>query len=245
MLRAQSTQGRMKTLNIEVWSDIACPWCLVGKQRLEAALAEFPERAQVQVRWRAFELEPGAPAVQPAAPSLVERLATKYGMPVAEAQRRIDDMATLGRTEGIDFRFDRVRGGNTFDAHRVLSLAAERGVQAAAKARLMRAYFTEGEVLSDPETLIRLAGEVGLEAGDVRAALQDDARAEAVRAEEREARSLGISGVPCFVFDRRVGVSGAQPPEALLRVLREVWDALPESESTGEGPACGPDGCEV
>lgn len=235
----------MKTLNIEVWSDIACPWCLVGKQRLEAALAMFPERAQVKVQWRAFELDPGAPAVQPASPSLVERLAAKYGMPVAEAQRRIDDMTTLGRGEDIDFRFDRVRGVNTFAAHRVLSLAAERGVQAAAKARLMRAYFTEGEVLSDPETLVRLGGEVGLQADDVRAALQDDARAEAVRAEEREARSLGINGVPCFVFDRRVGVSGAQPPEALLRVLREVWDALPEPDAAGEAPVCGPEGCEI
>jgi predicted DsbA family dithiol-disulfide isomerase len=166
-------------------------------------------------------------------------------MPVAEAQRRIDDMTTLGRAEGVDFRFDRVQGVNTFDAHRLLSLAAERGVQAAAKSRLMRAYFTEGEVLSDPETLVRLGAEVGLEADDIRAALREATRADAVRADEREARSLGISGVPCFVFDRRVGVSGAQPPEALLRVLREVWDALPEVESEGDAPACGPDGCEV
>jgi predicted DsbA family dithiol-disulfide isomerase len=236
----------MAKLRIDIWSDIACPWCYVGKRRIEAALAQFPHRADVEVVWRAFELDPSAPRAAPAAAgaSYGERLARKYGKSVAEAEGMIRSMVAVAADDGLEFRFDRIRPGNTFDAHRVLHLALERGVQDAVKERLLRAYMTEGEAISDPATLARLAGEAGLDVDEVVALLATDTYAPEVRADEEEAAALGIRGVPFFVIGR-YAVSGAQPAEVLLRALHQAWG---EVSATGagdfaEGAACGPDGC--
>ena len=232
----------MKTLKLDVWSDIACPWCYVGKRRLEAALAEFPHRDAVSITWHSFELDPSAPAVQPATPSYAERLAKKYGRSVAHAQGMIDNMTRVAAVDGLDLRFDRVRAGNTFDAHRLLHLAAAKGVQGAMKERLLRAYLTEGEAIGEPAVLARLAMEVGLDEAEVRAMLAGDAYAAEVRADESNARDIGINGVPFFAVAERYGVSGAQPPEVLLEVLTKAWDDL-AAEPAAEGEVCGPEGC--
>lgn len=218
----------MKTLKLDVWSDIACPWCYVGKRRLEAALEDFPHRDAVTVTWHSFELDPSAPSVQPASPSHAERLAKKYGRTVAHAQGMIDDLTKVAAADGLDVRFDRVRSGNTFDAHRVLHLAKAKGLQGALKERLLRAYFTEGEVIGDREVLSRLAAEVGLDADEVSAMLASDRFADDVRADERNARDIGITGVPFFAVAERYGVSGAQPAEVLLEVLTTAWEGLPD-----------------
>ncbi len=211
-----------KPFRIDIWSDIACPWCYVGKRRLEAALARFERRDAVTVTWRSFELDPEAPRVQDASVSLAARLARKYGMSVAQAEGMIRSMTEVAAREGLTFRFERARPGNTFDAHRLLHFASERGLQGALKERLLRAYFTEGELVSDHATLARLAGEVGLDEAEARAALAADAFAREVRADEEEASAAGIRGVPFFVFGEKYAVSGAQPPEVLLEVLQKT-----------------------
>ncbi len=231
-------------LRIDVWSDIACPWCYVGKRRLEAALAGFPHRDAVQIVWRAFELDPSAPPERDRSGSYAERLSKKYGSSVREAEKMIDRMTEVAAEDGLDFRFDKVRSGNTFDAHRVIHLAGERGKQDAVKERLLRAYLTEGELMGDPEVLVRLAGEAGLDPEEVRAMLASDANIKHVREDEDEARKLGISGVPFFVMGGKYAVSGAQPAEVLLRALNRAWDDLGARPVVyAEGAACGPDGC--
>jgi predicted DsbA family dithiol-disulfide isomerase len=234
----------MAELRIDVWSDIACPWCYVAKRRLEAALARFPYRDAVVVQWRAFELDPNAPRERGRDFSYAERLAKKYGKSVVEAEAMIARMVDFGKSEGVSFRFDRIRHGNTFDAHRVIHLAGERGVQGAVKERLFRARMTEGEPIGNPETLARLAGEAGLDSAEVSAMLAGDAYARAVRQDEAEARDLGIAGVPFFLIAGRYGVCGAQPAEILLEAITRAWSELPSyTASPAEGAVCGPDGC--
>jgi predicted DsbA family dithiol-disulfide isomerase len=213
--------GRMP-LTVEIWSDIVCPWCYIGKRRFEAALAQFAHGDEVEVRFRSFELDPGAPVMPEG--SGAERLAAKYGIPVAEAEAMQARVTETAAADGLEYQLDRARGGNTFDAHRLLHLAAAQGVQADAKERLMRAYFSEGEPISDPETLVRLAAEAGVDADAAREVLAGDRYAAEVRDDEQLAAQLGIRGVPFFVLDRRYGVSGAQPPEALLQALEQAWD---------------------
>lgn len=234
----------MKKLRVDVWSDIACPWCYVGKRRLEAALEKFPHRDAVEVVWRAFELDPAAPPERPTDVGYAERIAKKYGCSLNEAEGMVTRMTDVAATDGLDFHFERIRPGNTFDAHRVLHLALERGNQDAVKERLLLAYMTEGAAIGDPETLVRLAAEAGLEAEEVRAALASDAFAREVRDDEDEARQLGISGVPFFVFAGKLAVSGAQPAELLLRALTQSWNELDAKPDVfAEGAVCGPDGC--
>jgi predicted DsbA family dithiol-disulfide isomerase len=231
-------------LTIDVWSDIACPWCYVGKRRLEAALARFPHGDQVEVLWHAFELDPVAPRERDRSTSYAARLAKKYGTTTDRAEQMIQRMVDTAKKDGLDFHFEKIRSGNTFDAHRVLHLASIRGVQGAVKERLLRAYMTEGEPIGDPATLGRLAAEAGLDAGEVDDMLAGDLYADAVRADEGEAAELGISGVPFFVVGGRYALSGAQPTEVFVSALEQAWAELgPDASAFEEGAACGPDGC--
>jgi predicted DsbA family dithiol-disulfide isomerase len=228
-------------MNIEIWSDIACPWCYVGKRRFESALAGFEHRDDVEVTWRSFELDPSAPAEREG--DRAARLAEKYGITVERAREMERTLTETAAAEGLGFRFDLARSGSTFDAHRVLHLAAEHGLQDAMKERLLRAYFGEGELMSDRDTLVRLAVEVGLDEDDVRQMLASDRLAEEVRDDERTAHAFGISAVPTFVVDRSIGVSGAHPPEALLQLLREAWvRRAPAPAVVAGGESCSVDG---
>jgi predicted DsbA family dithiol-disulfide isomerase len=232
----------MKKLSIDVWSDIACPWCYVGKRRLEAALQRFPHRDAVEVTWRSFELDPTAPAVRDDGVPFAARLAKKYGRSEREAQGMIDRTKDVAAGDGLDLRFDRAKAGNTFDGHRLLHLAAELGLQGAMKERLFRAYMTEGEAIGDRAVLARLAGEVGVPEADATAMLESDRYTREVREEEGAAREMGINGVPFYVVAEKYGLSGAQPADVLLQALNKAWEALPE-EGTAEGEVCGPTGC--
>lgn len=237
----------MKKLRVEVWSDIACPWCYVGKRRLEAALAEFPHRDEVVVVWRAFELDPSAPKERDRSVSYADRLARKYGTSADQAVAMIARMTETARGDGLDFRFDKVRSGNTFDAHRVIHLAGEKSAQRqdAVKERLLRGYMTEGELMADHETLVRLASEAGLDADRVRAMLASDEYGDEVRDDENEAAELGIGGVPFFVIGNVYAVSGAQPKEILLAALEKAWAEVDDKPANDlvEAAVCGPDGC--
>jgi predicted DsbA family dithiol-disulfide isomerase len=208
-------------VEVEIWSDVACPWCYIGKRRFEAAVSQFEHGEEVQVTWRSFELDRDAP--QERLGDRAEHLAAKYGMTVAQAHEAEQRLTDVAADEGLGFRFDVARSGNTFDAHRIVHLAQEHDLQDAMKERLLRAYFTEGELMSDHDTLARLAVEVGLDEQEVRETLAGDRFAQEVREDERTAGELGIAAVPTFVVDRKLGTSGAQPPEALLELLREGW----------------------
>ncbi len=228
-------------MDVEIWSDIACPWCYIGKRRFEAALAQFEHGDDVRVTWRSFELDPSAPSEHPGDRAV--RLAEKYGMTVERAREMQQAMTATAAEEGVDFRFDVSRSGKTFDAHRIVHLAADHGLQDAMKERLLRAYFTEGRLMSDPDTLVELAVEVGLAEDEAREALAGDRYAEQVRDEERTAHELGISAVPTFVIDRELGVSGAHPPEVLLRLLEHGWANRRPITVVADGESCGIDGC--
>jgi predicted DsbA family dithiol-disulfide isomerase len=209
-------------MNVEIWSDIACPWCYIGKRHFEAALAEFEHAGEVNVTWRSYELDPTAPAEVPG--TSAEIIASKYGMSPGQARAAEERVTQTAASAGLDYHLDRLRMGSTFDAHRLVHLANEHGLQDAMKERLFRARFIDGELMSDPETLVAAAVEIGLPEGEVRATLASDRFADDVRADEETARELGITGVPMFVIDRRFGASGAQPSEQLLGLLRHGWE---------------------
>ena len=210
-------------MHVEIWSDIACPWCYVGKRRFEAALAAFAHRDEVRVTWRSFELDPGAPPEREG--DRAEHLAAKYGSSVEQAHAMHAQMTDMAAAEGLEFRFDLARAGNTFDAHRLVHLAAAHGRQDAMQERLMKAYLSEGELMSDRPALTRLAIEVGLDADEVHETLATDRFAAEVREDERTAAALGVNAVPCFVIDRRIGAPGAQPPEVLAGFLQRGWES--------------------
>ncbi len=208
-------------MDVEIWSDVACPWCYIGKRRFEAALEQFEHREEVHVIWRSFELDPAAPHERTG--DRAEHLAEKYGMTVEQAREAEQRLSAVAAGEDLPFRFDIARSGSTFDGHRLVHLAEAHGLQDAMKERLLRAYFSEGELISDHETLVRLAVEVGLDRQEVSEMLAGERYADEVRADERTAGELGISAVPTFVVERKLGASGAQPPEQLLDLLRQGW----------------------
>ncbi|WP_293914467.1 DsbA family oxidoreductase [Deinococcus sp.] len=232
--------GTTPRLQVDIWSDIACPWCYVGKRRFEAALEQFPHRGQVDTVWHSFELDPAAPLTT--TDGTAEILARKYGRTPAQAQEMLDSMTQTAAQDGLEYHFGAQRPTNTFQAHQLIHLAREHGLQGAMKERLLRAFFTEGAFLGDPEVLARLAAEVGLDPEEVRTALAEQTHAAAVRDDEETARSHGISGVPFFVLGGKYGVSGAQSPETLLGALNQLWsEAAP---LTLIGAATSSDGCE-
>lgn len=209
-------------MNVEIWSDIVCPWCYIGKRRFESALEGFEQRDEVEVVYRSYELDPNAP--RSSGIDNYARLARKYGISVDEARQRSMQVVEAGAQDGLVFDFDNVKQSNSFDAHRVLHLAATRGLQAEAMERLHRLYFSEGGLLADAETLITAAAEIGVPADETRAMLADPrAYADEVRADERLAGQFGLNGVPAFVIDRRYLISGAQPAEYMLAALQQAW----------------------
>jgi predicted DsbA family dithiol-disulfide isomerase len=216
---------------VEIWSDVVCPWCAIGKVRFEQALGGLDGREDVAVRYRSFQLDPTTPAEVEG--RYVDRLATKYRTSTAQAQAMIDRMTAQAAAEGLAFDFAAARPGNTFDAHRLLHLAADRGVQIALKGRLLTGYLCEGAAIGTHDALRRLAVDVALDAAEVDMVLTGDAYADDVRADERQARAYGITGVPFFVIDHRYGVSGAQPTEVLRQAMEQARVDAPGSTARG------------
>ncbi|GAB3353656.1 DsbA family oxidoreductase [Modestobacter lapidis] len=208
-------------MQVEVWSDVVCPWCYIGKRRLEAALSRFPHAAGVEVVWRSFQLDPGVPEGQthPTLPGL----AAKYGRSVEEMRSQLAHVEGIAAEEGL--RYDLATGvsGNTLLAHQLIHLAAERGLAGVVKERLLHAHFEEQRSVFDVDALVALGAEAGLDAGEARAALTDRRYAPAVAEDVATARTLGATGVPFFVVDRTYGVAGAQPVEVLLELLERAW----------------------
>ncbi|WP_028049795.1 DsbA family oxidoreductase [Cellulomonas sp. URHD0024] len=214
-------------LSVEIWSDIACPWCYIGKKRFETALAQFPFREQVDVTWRAFELSPDAPS-GPGRPE-IDALAEMKGIPRPQVERMFAQVTAVAAGEGLSYDFDRTLSFNTFDGHRLVHLAAATGGSALCDRVLeaiYSAHFEHGEDLGDDETLVHIVTEAGLDRQAVRAVLAGNDFADAVRRDEAQARTIGVTGVPFFVVDRRLGVSGAQPAEVFTQLLDEGWKAV-------------------
>ncbi|ARF54743.1 DsbA family oxidoreductase [Streptomyces gilvosporeus] len=231
-------------MRVEIWSDIACPWCYIGKARFEAGLAAFAQRESVEVVHRSFELDPAAPAATDV--PVLDMLAAKYGVSRAQAEAMEARVAEAAAGEGLDYRSDRIHG-NTFDLHRLLHLAHAHGVQDALLDALYRANFAEARPLADPAVLTEIAVAAGVPAEEAARVLADpEAYAQDVRADEREAAELGATGVPFFVIDRRYGISGGQPAEVFRQALERAHaDGAVQVLAAEEAGVCGDDGCAV
>jgi predicted DsbA family dithiol-disulfide isomerase len=211
-------------VKLEVWSDVICPWCYIGKRRLEKALTQYERAGEVEVIWRSFQLDPSQPRGENI--PTTEMLAGKYGVSPAQAQAMNDRVTGLAAEEGLTYHLDRALTASTFDAHRLTHLAAAHDLADAMHERLFRAALVDGEAIDDTGTLIRIATEVGLSPDDAHKVLNSDAYAGDVRDDIRQARELGATGVPFFVFDRTYGISGAQPVEAFLATLQRAASPL-------------------
>lgn len=237
-------------MKIEIWSDIVCPFCLIGKRHLELALEQFEHRDAVEIIWRSFELDPTAPAT--AEGTLAEAIARKYGISLEQSEASQRDIAARAQAVGLTFNWQKAQYGNTFDAHRMIHLAAAHGKASEAQQAFKTAYFTDGKSVADPATIREIALELGLPAPEVEDVLTTDLYADAVRTDENQARTYGISGVPFFLIEGKWAINGAQPIDFILSGLRQVWEQLHPAETKPTlltapgaegGASCGPDGC--
>lgn len=212
-------------IKIDVWSDIACPWCYIGKRNLEgglAATAGQPDAPVVEVTYHSYELSPDTPVDFDG--SEIDFLAGHKGIPAEQVRQMLENVTGVAAQAGLEYNFDILKHTNTVKAHELLHYAKEQGVQPQMMERLMRAYFTEGGHVGRVDDLAVLAAEIGLDAAATREALASGRFTAAVRADQAQAQAYGINGVPFFVIDGRYGVSGAQPAEAFAQILRQVWD---------------------
>jgi predicted DsbA family dithiol-disulfide isomerase len=226
-------------MNVEIWSDVLCPFCYIGKREFERALERFPNKDQVTVTWRSFELDPNAPARSEL--DTYGMLAKKYGRTREQAKDMVRNVVDRAASVGLQYDMDRAVIANSFDAHRLIQLAKTKGLGDQAEERLFRAYFMEGAHIGDHAVLRRLGEEIGLDGAEVERMLMDGSFAEQVRQDERTAQQLGIRGVPFFVLDSKYAVSGAQSAEHFLGALQQAWSERPAPVVlAGDGPSCTP-----
>ena len=207
-------------MKVEIWSDIACPWCYIGRRRFENALNTFEHRDQVEVIWRSYQLDPSAP--RDYAGNVNDMLSQRYGMSRQKAEATHARVTALAAIEGLDYHMDLAHPVNSLDAHRLIHLAAQHQLQSEMKERMQKAYFTDGMVISDLETLVQLAVDVGLDADETRQMLASKAFTAEVHEDVERGQAFGCNGVPYFVFDEKYAVSGAQPSELFSTALNNV-----------------------
>jgi predicted DsbA family dithiol-disulfide isomerase len=224
---------------VEIYSDVVCPWCYIGKRRFEDALSRFEGRDDVTVVWRPFQLDPHAPTTPT---PVADAYARKFGGP-EQAGRMIERVTTTAAGDGLEFRLDIAQRANTFDAHRLIDYAARHGRQGAMKERLLQAYFVDGLDVADPSVLAGLAADAGLDAEDVRRFLASDERQAELREELMQGLERGVTAVPTFVFENTWAVPGAQDAETMLRVLRTVAERI--TPATPAAGVCDDDACAV
>ena len=207
------------TVEIEIWSDIMCPFCYIGKRHMEAALKSFPEN-NFRISWKSFQLDPTISS-QPGK-DVYSYLAERKGLSVDQSRSLHADVAARAAAVGLDYQFDKTIIANSWKAHRLIQLAKQKGLDDQIEERLFLAYFTEGEDLNDENTLMRLGVQVGLNPLDIRDAIQSDSFDEAIRSDIQEAQTIGVRGVPFFVFNRKYAISGAQPVEVFVETMHTV-----------------------
>ncbi|MGO4956107.1 DsbA family oxidoreductase [Luteococcus sp. Sow4_B9] len=246
-------------MEIDIWSDIACPWCYIGLTRFERVLDDFPHKDQVEVRLHSYQLDPTLPEAYDG--TEVDYLSATKGMPRDQVEQMFGQVRAAGASEGLVLDFDSVQVANSRRAHRLLHAARVEDPSGAVartlKIALLKAHFTDGESISDPEVLVRIAGQAGMDADKAAIAVGDSPEAhrldQAVANDIQLAGQLGIQGVPFFVLENKYGISGAQPAEVFEQALRQVWDeshpriqplAVPGIDGMDTtGPSCGPEGC--
>ena len=230
-------------MKIEIWSDVVCPFCYIGKRKFEKAVAQFAHRDEVEVTWRSFELTPDFQPIP--GENIHDSLAKKKGVSAEEGREMNNYMAGVAQEVGLNYDFDHAVPANTFLAHQLIHLGAHHGRQDATKERLMAAYYTQGQDIGDIDTLVTLGTEIGLDAIEIREALTAGTYAEAVRYDEYQAQQINVRGVPFFVFEDKYAVSGAQPTELFTEVLEKVWsETKPALTVLADGAVCGPEGCD-
>lgn len=234
-------------MKIEIWSDVACPWCFIGKRRFETALNAFPHKESVEVQWRSYQLDPTLPEHYDG--TELDYLVERKGMDRAQLMGMLGQVKDAAEGEGLHYKFDDVVVANSFKAHELLHLAAAHGKSDAVKEALLSGHFEQGADIGSREALVRIGTEAGLSAVDINEALDTSKYAEDVRHDFAEARAVGVTGVPFFVIDRKYGISGAQPAELFSQALAEAWqEAHPltmVAASGSDAEACGPDGCAL
>ncbi len=226
-------------MKVEIWSDINCPFCYIGKRKFENALNEFDKKENVKVVWRSFQLDPEMKPVP--GQSVHQYLANRKGVTVEKGKEMNAFMTGIAGEVGLEYNFDNATINNTRDAHRLLHLAARHGVQNEVKELLFAAYYTHGKNIGDTETLVQIGKSAGLNAEEIRTMLQSNAYQQEVQQDQYEAQQLGINGVPFFVFNNKYGVSGAQPTEVFTEVLEKVWEEEKPVVENVSG-VCTPDG---
>jgi predicted DsbA family dithiol-disulfide isomerase len=210
-------------MKVEVWSDIMCPFCYIGKRNYESALGRFEGRDNIEIEWRSFQLDPTIPKNSMVKENVYQYLADKKGISYEQSAKMHERVIQTAKNAGLDFRFDKAIVANSFDAHRMIQLAKTKGLGDAAEERLFRAYFTEGKDFGDHEMLISIGKEIGLNEEEIKSAFVSDVYAEKIEQDIQEAAEIGVQGVPFFVFDRKYAVSGAQPPEHFLQALNQSF----------------------
>lgn len=232
-------------MKIQIWSDIACPFCYIGKHHLTTAIEQLTNSDDIEIIYRSFELDSGAP--KRASENIYQQLSRKYGMSVDDAKANTQRIASQGQQISLNFHFDTLLPVNTLDAHRLTYLAAESGLAAEMNERLFQAFFTESLNIADRQTLINLAKDVGLNTTTVEAMLDSERFLDTVRTDEQTARQLEISSVPFFIFDDKYAVSGAQPVQVFKETIEKIrQESLPQEsdkESTEQAPSCNNDTC--
>ncbi|WP_096437904.1 DsbA family oxidoreductase [Alteribacter populi] len=234
-------------MKIDVWSDIVCPFCYIGKRRLEGALERFEHKDEVEVAFKSFQLD--ASAEKGSGKSMHDLLAAKYGMSYDQAKAMTDQMTDQAKDEGLDYYFDTMIPTNTEDAHRLSHYANEQGKMDDMIERVMYAFFTESLDVSDHDTLVKLAEEVGLDKEEARAVLSEGKYRDQVLQDQQEGTQIGVQGVPFFVFNQKYAVSGAQPTDAFLEVLEKVRKEEQEEapvkvlNDDAVGQSCSDDSC--
>ena len=234
-------------LKIQIWSDVMCPYCYIGKRRIEGALAQFNHKDAVEIEWKSFQLD--ANFVASADDNIYDHLAEKYRKDREWAKEMVDNMTQNAKNSGLDFDFDKAILANSYNAHRLLHLAKKHNLGDALKELLFKAYLTDGKNVDDLATLSALGQEVGMDKDLIEGVLNSDAYGDAVKQDMMMAQQIGVQGVPFFVFDNKYAVSGAQHEETFVKTLEKVWeegDFGPKLTllNTEEGDSCGIDGCD-
>lgn len=236
-------------MKVEIWSDVMCPFCYIGKRKFEKALAEFPAKEEIEVVWKSFQLDPTT--VTDPSLNTIDHLAEKKGWSKEQARQTTAQVSNIAKQVGLDFHFDKAVVANSFDAHRLSHLAKKYGKQNELEEKLFAAYFTEGKNTADYDTLVQIGTEIGLDKNAVSNLLKSDLYAEQVEEDIAQSQQIGVRGVPFFVLDRKYAVSGAQEPDTFLQALSRAYDEhrkekpLQEIKTDGSADACGPDGCEI
>ena len=208
-------------MKIEIWSDVMCPFCYIGKRHFEKAMEQFPHRDEIEISWKSYQLDPELNA--PPGTNVYEYLAERKGMSTEQSKKMHENVVTMANAAGLEYNFDKTVVANSFDAHRFAHLAAKNGLQDAAEELLFKSYFTDGKNIADHDTLVELGKSIGLKEEDIRTVLSGNEYAAEVKKDIDEGMKLGLRGVPFFVIDRKYGVSGAQPSEAFLNAIEKAY----------------------